>query len=222
MIKKVVKGIKYPKLILLYILNFKLFKFIPDKFYLKIKYRLKMGKKLDLNNPKTFNEKLQWLKLYDRKPEYTQMVDKYEVRKYIKDVIGEEYLIPLLGIYDSFEDIDFDKLPNEFVLKPNHTSGNVFICKDKSKIDYKKLKKGVSRWLKREYYWVHREWTYKNIKPRVICEKYLQENITDYKFMCFNGEPKLIQIHRNRGSKNKTLDFYDINWNKTEIRRETQ
>lgn len=110
---------------------------LPDDLYLKIKYRLTMGRKLDLNNPETFNQKLQWLKLYDRKPEYTQMVDKYEVRKYIKEIIGEEYLIPLLGVYDSFEEIDFDNLPDEFVLKPNHTSGDIFICKNKSKIDYK-------------------------------------------------------------------------------------
>ena len=144
-----------------------------------------MMEKLNLNNPKTFNEKLQWLKLNDRKPEYKNMVDKYEVRKYIADKIGEEYLIPLLGVWDKFEDIDFEQLPNQFVLKPNHTSGNVFICKDKSKINYEKLKKEVNSWLNRKYYWVHREWPYKNIKPRIICEKYLVDEsgveLKDYK-----------------------------------------
>ena len=140
MLKRIKKAIKNPKLILLFFLNSRIFRLLPDDLYLKIKYRLTMGRKLDLNNPETFNQKLQWLKLYDRKPEYTQMVDKYEVRKYIKEIIGEEYLISL-GVYDSFEEIDFDNLPDEFVLKPNHTSGNVFICKDKSKIDYKKLKR---------------------------------------------------------------------------------
>jgi hypothetical protein len=194
MFRKAVKGFRNPKLILLYLLNFKVFRIIPDKMYLKIKYRLRIGKKLDLENPKTYNEKLQWLKLYDRKPEYTMMVDKYEVRKYIAKTIGEEYLIPLLGVYERYEEINFDDLPNQFVLKPNHTSGDIFICKDKSIIDHVKLKKEINKWLKRRYYWVHREWPYKNIKPRVICEKYLQDNITDYKFMCFNGELKMIEI----------------------------
>jgi len=220
MFSKILKAICKPKLIALYILNFKIFRLLPDDIFLRIKYRLIMGKPLDLKKPKTFNEKLQWLKLYDRKPEYTKLVDKYEVRKYIAETIGEQYLIPLLGVYDSFDDIDFDTLPNQFVLKPNHTSGNVFICKDKLKIDFNKLRKKVNKWLKREYYWLHREWPYKNVKPRIICEKFLEDNITDYKFMCFHGEPKLIQIHRNRGRKDQTLDFYDVNWNKTEIRRD--
>ena len=220
MFSKILKAICKPKLIALYILNFKMFRLLPDDIFLRIKYRLIMGKPLDLKKPKTFNEKLQWLKLYDRKPEYTKLVDKYEVRKYIAETIGEQYLIPLLGVYDSFDDIDFDTLPNQFVLKPNHTSGNVFICKDKLKIDFNKLRKKVNKWLKREYYWLHREWPYKNVKPRIICEKFLEDNITDYKFMCFHGEPKLIQIHRNRGRKDQTLDFYDVNWNKTEIRRD--
>lgn len=218
MLNKVKKVIKDPKIILLYFLNSRLLRFIPDGLFLKIKFRLIMDKKLDLKNPKTFNEKMQWLKLYDRKPEYTQMVDKYEVRKYIGEVIGKEYLIPLLGVYDNFEAIEFDKLPNKFVLKPNHTSGNVFICKDKSKIDYKKLKKEVNRWLKREYYWLHREWPYKNIKPRIICEKYMVDEsgteLKDYKFMCFNGQVKCIFVCTNRTSPTGlNIDIYDVAWN---------
>ena len=155
MFSKILKAICKPKLIALYILNFKMFRLLPDDIFLRIKYRLIMGKPLDLKKPKTFNEKLQWLKLYDRKPEYTKLVDKYEVRKYIANTIGEQYLIPLLGVYDSFDDIDFDKLPNQFVLKPNHTSGDIFICKDKSKINFHQLRKKVNKWLKREYYCVH-------------------------------------------------------------------
>lgn len=217
MLKRIKKAIKNPKLILLFFLNSRIFRLLPDDLYLKIKYRLTMGRKLDLNNPETFNQKLQWLKLYDRKPEYTQMVDKYEVRKYIKEIIGEEYLIPLLGVYDSFEEIDFDNLPDEFVLKPNHTSGNVFICKDKSKIDYKKLKKEVNRWLKREYYWLHREWPYKNVKPRIICEELIKtENggfPYDYKFHCFNGEPDNVMVCIERESGNPKFYFFDNEWN---------
>jgi len=145
------------------------------------------------------------------------MVDKYEVRKYIKEIIGEEYLIPLLGVYDSFEEIDFDNLPDEFVLKPNHTSGDIFICKNKSKIDYKKLRKEVNRWLKREYYWLHREWPYKNVKPRIICEELIKtENggfPYDYKFHCFNGEPDNVMVCIERESGNPKFYFFDNEWN---------
>ncbi len=216
MLTKIIKAFKNPRLAILYILNFKIFRLVPDKIYLKVKYRLIVGKKLNLNAPETFNEKLQWLKLHDRNPLYTKLVDKYEARKYVAEKIGEEYLIPLLGVYDSFEEINFDTLPNQFVLKPTHTSGNIFICKDKSKINYDELKKIVNRWLKRNYYWFHREWPYKNIKPRIICEKYMVdesgEELKDYKIFCFNGEPKLIQVDYNRYSCHKR-NLYDINWN---------
>lgn len=210
------KGIKNPKLIIIYILNFKILRIIPDTIYLKIKYRFHMGKKLNLDNPKTYNEKLQWLKLYDRNVVYTDLVDKYKVRNYISKFIGEEYLIPLLGVYDSFEEINFEKLPNDFVLKPNHTSGNIYICKDKSKIDYLELKKEVNRWLKRNYYWIHREWPYKNIKPKIICEKYMVDEsgteLKDYKIFCFNGEPKVLFIVTGR-EFDMSFDFYDMEFN---------
>ena len=192
---------------------------IPDKTFLELKYRYKIGSKLNLRNPRTYNEKLQWLKLYDRRPEYTMMVDKYEVRKFVTQKIGEEYLIPLLGVYDSFDEIDFSKLPDQFVLKPNHTSGNVFICKDKSKIDYALLRKKVNAWMKRRYYWVHREWPYKDVKPRIVCEKYLSVDGSvpdDYKFMCFNGDPRIVQVHHDRFGKH-TQDYYDMCWNKLPI-----
>ena len=170
---KIISYIVEPKKIILYLMNKNYLSFIPDETFLKMKYKLMMGTKLDLENPKTFNEKLQWLKLHDRNPEYTKMVDKYEAKEYVANIIGKEYIIPTLGVWDKFDDIDFDALPNEFVLKPTHTSGNVFICKDKSKIDYKKLKKQVNKWLKRDYYRIHREWPYKNVKPRIIAEKYM-------------------------------------------------
>ena len=127
---KIVKYIKRPSNILLYLMNKNFFKWIPDEKYITIKYKLEMNQKLNLKEPKTFNEKLQWLKLYDRNPEYTKMVDKYEAKKYVADIIGQEYIIPTLGVWDKFEDIDFTKLPNQFVLKPTHTSGDIFICKD--------------------------------------------------------------------------------------------
>lgn len=216
MLKKLKKVVKDPKLILEYLLDFRIFRVLPDELYLKIKYRIRMGEILNLTTPETFNEKLHWLKLYAWKPEYTRMVDKYEVRNYIKEMIGEGYSVPLLGVYDSFEDVDFDMLPNEFVLKPNHTSGNIFICKDKSKIDYKKLKKEVNRWLKRKYYWFHRERPYKNVKPRILCEKYLVDELgqelKDYKVFCFNGVPGFIQVDFNK-STDYTRNLYDPDWN---------
>jgi hypothetical protein len=217
MLKKLLKVIKKPKLGLLYILNTKIFRVVPDALYLKMEYKLKVGKKLSLINPEAFNEKLQWLKLYNRKSEYTKMVDKIEVRDYIAKTIGEEYLIPLIGVYNSFEEINFNELPDKFVLKPNHTSGDVFICKDKSKINSIDLKNDIDRWLKRKYYWAHREWPYKNVKPRIICEKYMVDEsgyeLKDYKFMCFNGKVKCSFVGLNRGSKSGlNIDFYDIDW----------
>lgn len=219
MFRKIIKAICNPKLIVLYILNFRIFfSLLPDDIFLKIKYRLIMGKPLNLKEPKTFNEKLQWLKLYNRRPEYTKLVDKYEVRKYIAKTIGEQYLIPLLGVYDSFEEIDFDKLPNQFVLKPNHTSGDIYICKDKSTIDFNELRKKVNKWLKRKYYCIHREWPYKNIKPKIICEEYMVDEsgkeLKDYKFMCFNGEVKCLFVCLNRYlPSGLNVDFYDMDWN---------
>lgn len=217
MFKKIIKVLKNPKLAIIYILGFKMFKAIPDAKYLQLKYRLIMGRKLDLKNPKTFNEKLQWLKLNDRRPEYTMLVDKYEVRQHIKETIGEEYLIPLIGVYNNFDEIDFDVLPNEFVLKPNHTSGDVFICRDKSKINYRELKSEVDKWLQREYYWLHREWPYKNVQPKIVCEKYMVDesgiDLKDYKFMCFNGEVRCSFVGLNRQSETGlNIDFYDLEW----------
>lgn len=220
---KILKAIKHPNLAIIYAIDLfghRLLKIVPDSLYLKIKYKLIMGKKLNLNNPKTFNEKLQWLKIYDRNPKYTTLVDKYKVREYIKNEIGEEYLIPLLGVYNSFEEIDFDSLPNQFVLKPTHTSGDYFICKDKSKINYSLLKKQVDKWLKRKYYWLHREWPYKNVKPRIICEKFMVDEsgveLKDYKFFCFDGIPKAMFVATDRGIDTR-FDFFDMDFKRLPI-----
>lgn len=189
---------------------------VPSKIYIKIQYRNYTGKRLDLRNPQTFNEKLQWLKLYDRNPLYTNLVDKYKVREFISQTIGEEYLIPLLGVWDKFDEIDFGELPNKFVLKPNHTSGDVFICKDKTKVNFDELRTKVNAWLEREYYWEHREWPYKNIKPRIFAEKYMVDEsgveLKDYKFFCFNGEPKALYVATDRGIDTR-FNFYDMQFN---------
>lgn len=213
---KIISYIVEPKKIILYLMNKNYLSFIPDETFLKMKYKLMMGKKLDLENPKTFNEKLQWLKLHDRNPEYTKMVDKYEAKEYVANIIGKEYIIPTLGVWDKFDDIDFDALPNEFVLKPTHTSGNVFICKDKSKIDYKKLKKQVNKWLKRDYYRIHREWPYKNVKPRIIAEKYMEDQtgeLVDYKVYAFNGKCDYVMTCVDRAKGETKFLYYDRNWN---------
>jgi hypothetical protein len=215
--KKIRKAIKNPVLILIHIMDFKIFRLMPDSKYLRIKYRLRMGKTLDLDNPKSFNEKLQWLKLYDRKPKYTQMVDKYNVRKYVKDVIGEKYLIPLIGVYDSLDQIDFDKLPNRFVLKCTHDSGGLIVCKDKSQINIKAVKKKINKCLKRNFYYVGREWPYKDVKPRIICEEFIKTKDGgwpyDYKFHCFNGEPDNVMVCTERESGEPKYYFFDRNWN---------
>ncbi len=180
----------------------KLFRLLPDKTALKIQYRNCFLEKLDLKNPKTFNAKLQWLKLYNRKPEYTMMVDKYKVRDYIKETIGEEYLIPLLGVWDKAEDIDFDSLPDKFVLKCNHGSACNIICKDKSKLDRKEAIKKLNKWMKINYYKISREWPYKNVPRKIIAEQYMEnfaENeLRDYKFFCFGGVAKCVKVDFDR------------------------
>ncbi|MBQ7410442.1 MAG: glycosyl transferase [Clostridia bacterium] len=189
-----------------------------DERYLIFNYKLKMGRKLDLKNPKTFNEKLQWLKLHDRNPEYTKMVDKYEVKKYISDKLGEDYIIPTLGVWDSFDEINFNLLPKQFVLKCTHDSGGVVVIKDKDKIDIKKVKKKLEQSMKKNYYYIGREWPYKNIKPRIIAEKYMVDEsgyeLKDYKLMVFGGKVKYSFVCTNRNSKKGLcINFYDKEWN---------
>lgn len=198
--------------------------FLPDRMYLKILYWACIGKKLDLDAPQTFNEKLQWLKLYDRKPEYTMMVDKYEVKKYIADIIGEKYIIPTLGVWNSFDEIDFDALPQQFVLKCTHDSGGIVICKDKSELDISAARTKIENSLKKNYYKYGREWPYKNVKPRIIAEKYMDtsdgQQLVDYKIMCFNGKAKCLFICTDRYSDSGLkVTFFDRDWNKLPFER---
>lgn len=196
---------------------------MPDKMYLKILHRALVGEKLDLKNPSTYMQKIQWLKLYDRKPEYTQYADKYEVRKHIKETIGEQYLVPLIGVWNSVDEIPFEELPQKFVLKCTHDSGSVIICKNKEEFDINLAKTKLSEAMKRNYYTTYREWVYKDIKPRIVAEEYLQEleseELIDYKVMCFNGEARVVQVHKNRfGEKVHTTDYFDINWNRLNMK----
>lgn len=191
---------------------------LSDEIFLKKKFKIYMGKNLDLNNPKTFNEKLQWLKINDRKPIYTIMVDKYEAKKYVASIIGEEYIIPTLGIYDNFDQINFDSFPNQFVIKCTHDSGGLVIVKDKTQINIQKVRKKINKCLKRNYYWSGREWPYKNVKPRIIIEKYMEdqntEDLKDYKFFCFGGVPKIILVCSERfSSSNMCETWFDDSWN---------
>lgn len=194
---------------------------IPDKWYLQMLYRRIFNKKLDLGNPKGFNEKLQWMKLYDRRPIYTTMVDKFAVKKYVADIIGEEYIIPTLGVWDRPEDIEWDKLPNQFVLKCTHDSGGLVICRDKSKLDKGTAIEKLRASLKRNYWLAGREWPYKDVPRRIIAEKYMEVNpqikdLPDYKWYCFNGEPKYCQVIQNRSSEEK-IDFFDTEWKHQEF-----
>lgn len=193
--------------------------FLPDEFYLKLFFRLIMHKKLDLKNPQSYNEKLQWLKLYDRKTIYTSMVCKYEVKEYIKNILGEEYIIPTLGVWEKVEDIDFSSLPNQFVLKCTHDSGGLVICKDKSKLDINSAKKKLRKCLCTDYYLTSKEWPYKNVKRRIIAEKYMVDEsgyeLKDYKFFCFDGEVKALFIATDRGVEGEEtkFDFFDAEFN---------
>ena len=214
------KIIKHPNILFSYFAFKGHFKWINDEQYLKILYRSRTGQKLNFDNPLTFNEKLQWIKLYDRKPEYSTYVDKYAVRDYIKQSIGEEYLIPLIGVYNNVDEIPWNELPNKFVLKCTHGSGSNIICKDKRKLDIEESKRKLKRWMKKNWFFIGREWPYKNVKPRIICEEFISQSNKvpiDYKVMCFNEKAKLIEVHLNRFDTNHTQDFYDVNWNKTKI-----
>lgn len=198
-------------------------RWLPDKPYLQLMFYAQLGYKLDLCNPKSFNEKLQWLKLNDRNPVYTQMVDKYEAKRYVAKIIGDEYIIPTIGVYEKGDDINFEELPNQFVLKVTHDSGGIVVCKDKSTFNRIEAVKALNKSLKENFYYMNREWPYKNVHPRIIVEKYmenggnnsLKNELTDYKFFCFNGEPKLMFVATDRftsGVETK-FDFFDTNFN---------
>jgi len=195
---------------------------IPDRMFIKYQYHRVFGHVLDLKNPKTFNEKLNWLKLYDRNPLYTTLVDKVKVKEWIAEKIGEQYTIPTLGVYDSVDEIDFDALPRQFVLKCSHDSGSVIICKDKSTFNIIEAKERLSKALKVDYYLNCREWPYKYVPRRILIEQYLKfdgEIIMDYRIYCFNGIPRFVYAYTNKetydGSKPEVLNcnYYDIDWN---------
>lgn len=219
--QKIIKLLRKPSIVLLKLDHINLIK-LSDKKYIELRYFSLFLKELNLDNPKSFNEKLQWLKLYDRNSEYTKMVDKYEVKKYVSNIIGEEYIIPTIGIYNSFDEIDFKKLPNKFVIKCTHDSGGLVVCKDKNKLDKNNAKKKIEKSLKTNYYYCGREWPYKNVKPRIIIEKYMctkeQKELIDYKFFCFNGNPKIILVCSERFSSNNMCEtWFDDKWNFLDI-----
>ncbi len=195
---------------------------LPDRLFISLIFRKSMGYFPNLNQPKTYNEKIQWLKLNDRKPEYHEMVDKYEVRKFVSERIGSKYLIDLYGLYNSSEEIDFCQLPNQFVMKSTHGSHSVYICKNKTEEDYNKIRNLSKDWFNQDIYTRYREWAYKGLKKRIIAEKLLVDSEgktpDDYKIMCFNGKPMVIQHHQNRFG-NYTLDYYDCNWKRLSVYR---
>lgn len=212
--QKIERYIKNPALLFVFLGSRGFFNWLSDKRYLQIVYRIKMGKALDLAHPVTFNEKMQWLKLYDRKPVYTVMADKYKAKKYVAGIIGREYIIKTLGVWNRFEDIDFEQLPDRFVLKCTHNSGGLVIVDDKRNMN-KNAGKILNKCLKRNYYNNVREWPYKNIKPRIIAEEYIGNgnDMMEYKVTCFNGRAGFITIctgPAHTDTRLRTNDSYDL------------
>ena len=215
-IKNIIKILKNPKFILLKMDQRKIIT-LSDKKYIELNYEYVFDKKINLKDPKEYNEKLNWLKLYNREDLYTTLVDKYLAKKIVEEKIGKEYIIPTLGVWDKFNDIDFNKLPNSFVMKTTHDSGGVVIVKDKTEMNLKEIRKKIKKSLKRDYYRLWREWPYKNVKRKIIIEEYIEDKkdkeLRDYKFFCFNGKVELMFIASNRQNKDEEtcFDFYDMN-----------
>lgn len=219
------KYVTCPWKIVLDFCHYKDFKYaymVSDKLYLKCLFRDRTGKKLNLNNPQTFCEKLQWLKLYDRKEEYIKLVDKYEVKKYVAEKFGEQYVIPTLGCWNSFDEIDFDKLPDKFVLKCTHDSGGIVICKDKKTFDIEEARIKINNSLATDFFFSGREWVYKKISKRIIAESYMVDEsgveLKDYKFFCFDGKVKAMFVATDRFEKETKFDFFDANFNHLPIK----
>lgn len=209
--------IKTPQKIVRPLCNNGLLNWMSDEAVTKWVFCSVFGYKLNLKNPQTFNEKLQWLKLYNHKPEYTTIVDKYKVREYIRQELGDEYLIPLLGVWDSVEEIDLDALPNRFVLKCNHDQGSVVICRDKAHFDWDSAKKKLARKMRKDHYAPTREWVYKDIPRKILCEQYMEDaenadSLTDYKFFCFDGYADCVMVCLDRFSDDKKFYFFDQKW----------
>lgn len=200
------------------------YNYLSDEKYICKMFRARMGYRLDLKKCTTFNEKLQLIKLYDHKPLYSTIVDKYEVKEYVGGIIGKGYIVPTYGVWESIDDIDFEGLPDKFVLKCTHDSGGICVVKEKNAENIRVAKRIIERSLKKNYFYLYREWPYKNVKPRIIAEQYLESNsyggITDYKIHCFSGEPKYILVCKDRyTSSGLTEDFFDIHWNHIDVRR---
>ena len=195
-----------------------------DERYLRLLYRMRIGHPLDLDNPKTFNEKLQWLKLHDRNSLYTTLVDKAEVKPWVAERIGWEHVVPTLGVWDSFDEIDFDSLPERFVLKCTHDSGGLAICRDRASFDVTAARRKIERSLSRNFYWSGREWPYKDVRPRIIAEEYLdpasgEGDLTDYKVMCFGGQARCEFTCTGRADGDLRVDFFDLEWNRMPFTR---
>lgn len=203
-------------------------RFLPDKTYIKLYYRLRVGRPLNTENPTTLNEKLQWLKFNYRFPLQSIVSDKLLVRDYVAEKIGAEYLIPLLGSWENYDDVDFDKLPERFVLKCNHDSGGLVVCTDKSKLNHKEAKRKLEKSLKSNFFYIGREYQYRNIKPRIICEQFISDNgkvPMDYKIYCFNGKPDVILVCRDRFSNNShraSYLYFDQDWKFQPLNKEDE
>lgn len=203
----------------------KILRILPfDKLYLKLLFRYRTGKKLNLKEPQTFNEKLQWLKLNDRKKTYTKMVEKYDAKEYVSNIIGKEYIIPTIGVYDKFDEIDFKNLPNQFVIKCTHDSGGIVICKNKKELDIESAKKKINKSLNKNFFYHGREWPYKNIKPRIIVEKFMKDDkyssMRDYKFFCFNGKPEIMYLSEGLEDHSTAgMSFFDMNFKLLPLKR---
>lgn len=191
-----------------------LLNWIPDTYYTKLVFRGEMGYKLDLENPRTFNEKLLWLKIYDHRPEFTDLVDKLKAKEIVGKLIGSQYIVPIYGEWERADDIPFAELPEQYVLKCNHDQGSVIIVSDKELLDEEKTIKTLDRKLRRNLYYGTREYPYKNIQPKVFAEEYLGKDIIDYKFYCFNGEPKFLYCGQGLTEDHSLkIDFFDLDWN---------
>lgn len=203
----------------------RLLNWMSDEAYVKLLYRAGVGKRLNLENPQTYNEKLQWLKIYDRQPLYNKIVDKYEVRNYVAEKIGSKYLIPLVGgPWEAFDQIDFNSLPEQFVLKCTHDSGGVVVCKNKSVFNREKAKAFIDKHLKTNFFWAGREWAYKDVTPRIIAEQYMEDSTTaelrDYKFFCFEGVPRYLFVatERQNETEDTKFDFFDMDYQHLDIK----
>lgn len=209
-----VKLLRNPWLFIIGLDNNGLIRWMPDSMFAKISFKGMLGQKLHLDNPVTFNEKLQWLKIYDHQPEYSLLVDKLKAKKVVGDLIGQEYIVPYYGEWKSADEIEFDTLPDRFVLKCNHDQGSVILVNDKAHLNKEKTIKILNRKLKHNAYYGTREYPYKNIEPKVFAEAYLGDDIIDYKFYCFNGKPMFLYCGQGLTADHTLkIDFYDLNWN---------